>query len=93
MPYGRTEGAREINWENVVEIWPWILDALLWSLGQSRMGKSGRESPMMSMTVMLFFAEMRHLWMMLDRACSPGLLMTAHVFRGKGALAQEVFEV
>ena len=38
------------------------------NLEQSRRGESGRESPMMSMTVMLFFAEMRHFWIISDRA-------------------------
>jgi len=55
VPYGRAEDAREINWENIVESWPWVLHAFLESLGQSRTGKPGRESPMISMTVMLFF--------------------------------------
>ena len=69
-----------------------IWDDLFENLGQSRRGVSGRESPMMSMTVMSCSAEVRHFRMMLDRAGSPGLLMIAHVFRGKGVLAQEVLE-
>ena len=93
MPYGRIHGARDRNWEKVVRSCPRVLDDLFDNLGQSRRGESGRESPMMSMTVMLCSAEVRHFRMMLDRAGSPGLLMTAHVFRGKGVLAQEVFEV
>ena len=93
MPYGRTQGARDRNWEKVVRSCPSVLNDLFDNLEQSRRGESDRESPMMSMTVMLFFAEMRHFWIIFDRAGSPGLLMTAHVFRGKGVLAQEVLEV
>ena len=93
VPYGRTHGARDRKGAKMVESFPLVWDDLFENLGQSRRGVSGAESPMMSMTVMLCSVEVRHFRMMLDRAGSPGLLMTAHVFRGKGVLAQEVLEV
>jgi hypothetical protein len=76
----------------MVETCPFVLDVFLENLGQSRRGLFGRESPMMSMTVMLFSAEIRHFSMMLDREGSPGLLMIAHVFLSHGVLAHEVLE-
>ena len=95
MPYGRTQGARDKKGAQTVGSFLLIWDNLFENLGQSRRGVSERESPMMSMTVMLFFAEARHFRMMLDRAGSPGLLKTAQVFREKRKTAQvfRVFDV
>ena len=55
-------------------------------------GQSEREY-LMSMTVMLFAKELRHFGMILEREGSPGLLMTAHLFRSYGVSVHEDFEV
>ena len=81
------------NWEKIVETCPFVLVVVLENLGQSRRGLSDRESPMMSMTVMMFSAEMMHFLMMFDREGSRGLLMIIHVFLSHGVLAHEDFEV